>query len=42
MKNFRLYSSAQISEFDGFDDEVIQKATFSDKKLAVIAHGYTG
>ena len=42
MKNFRLYSSAQISEFDGFDDKVIQKTTFSDKKLAVIAHGYTG
>ena len=42
MKNFRLYSSTEISEFDGFEDEVIKKTTFSDKKLAVIAHGYTG
>lgn len=42
MKNFRLYSSTQISEFDNFEDDVIQKTTFSDKKLAVITHGYTG
>ena len=42
MKNLRLYSSTKISEFDSFYDEVIQKTTFSDKKLAVIAHGFTG
>ena len=47
MKNLRLYSSdgsnhIRISIFNNFDDEVIQKTTFSGKKLAVIAHGFKG
>lgn len=42
MKNLRLYNSAGFSKFNSFDDDVIQKTTFSDKKLVVIAHGFTG
>ena len=47
MKNLKLYSSdesnpSRNSIFNNFDDEVIQKTTFSGKKLAVIAHGFTG
>ena len=33
MKNLTLYSSTRISKFNSFNDEVIQKTTFSGKKL---------
>ena len=42
MKNLTLYSSTGNSKFHSFYDEVIQKTIFSEKKLAVIAHGFRG
>lgn len=39
---FKLYNQAEISQFENVDSAVIQRTSFSNKKLVVIAHGYTG
>ena len=39
---FRLYNRDGISSFENYNSNVIQKTSFINKKLVVIAHGYTG